>query len=70
MIYIHHIILDGTNWQTLTDPQGNVISKTSASIEAITEATRFVRPRVSAGDGTTSLAVVMSAYNETPGGGR
>jgi hypothetical protein len=47
---------DGTTWVTLTDPQGNAISKTSASIEAISEATRYVRPRVTAGDGTTNLA--------------
>ena len=47
---------DGVNYVVLTDPQGNNISKTSASIEAISEATRYVRPRVTAGDGTTSLA--------------
>lgn len=47
---------DGVNYVTLTDPQGNNISKTSASIEAISEATRYVRPRVTAGDGTTNLA--------------
>ncbi len=42
---------DGTNWVTLTDPQGNAISKTSAFIEQILEVTRYVRPRVSAGTG-------------------
>lgn len=47
---------DGVNYVALTDPQGNSISKTSASIEAISEATRYVRPRVTAGDGTTNLA--------------
>lgn len=52
---------DGTNWQTLTDPQGNVISKTAASIEAITEATRYVRPRVTAGDGTTAITAILFA---------
>ena len=50
---------DGTNWQTLTDPQGNVISKTAASIEAITEATRYIRPRVTAGDGTTAITATL-----------
>lgn len=50
---------DGTNWVSLTDPQGNAISKTSASIEAISEATRYVRPRVTAGDGTTSLTALL-----------
>lgn len=50
---------DGTNYVTLTDPQGNAISKTSAGIEQIEEITRYIRPLVSAGDGTTSLAVTM-----------
>ena len=46
---------DGTNYVTLTDPQGNAISKTAAAIEAVLELTRWVRPRVTAGDGTTAL---------------
>jgi hypothetical protein len=46
---------DGVNYVTLTDPQGNAISKTAAGIEAVLELTRFVRPRVTAGDGTTDL---------------
>jgi hypothetical protein len=48
---------DGTNYVTLTDPQGNAISKTSAGIEQVQEATRFIRPRVTAGDLDTSLSV-------------
>lgn len=52
---------DGTNWVVLTDPQGNTISKTAASIEAITEATRYVRPRVTAGDGTTAITAILFA---------
>lgn len=43
---------DGTNWQPLTDPQGNAISKTAASIEQIAELTRFVRVSTSGGTGT------------------
>ena len=46
---------DGTNYIILTDPQGNNITKTAASIEAVTELPRFIRPRVTAGDGTTNL---------------
>lgn len=46
---------NGTNWHLLTDPQGNDISKTAADLEAVTELTRYVRPRVTAGDGATSL---------------
>lgn len=44
---------DGTNWVTLTDPQGNAISKTSASIEQICELTRQVRVVSSGGTGTS-----------------
>lgn len=50
---------DGTNYVTLTDPQGNAISKTAAGIEAIEETTVYIRPRVSAGDGTTSLVATL-----------
>ena len=50
---------DGVTYAPLTDPQGNPISKTSASLEAISEATRYVRPRVSAGDGTTNLGAYL-----------
>ena len=52
---------DGTNWFALTDPQGNAITKTAAALEQITEITKFVRPIVTAGDGTTSLVATMYA---------
>lgn len=45
-----------TNYHLLTDPQGNDIVKTAADLEAVTELTRWVRPRVTAGDGTTNLS--------------
>ena len=50
---------DGTNYVSLTDPQGNAISKTAAGIEAVMELTRYIRPRVTAGDGTTSLVATL-----------
>jgi hypothetical protein len=50
---------DGVTYVTLTDPQGNAISKTGAAIEAVTEATRYVRPRVTGGDGTTSISAYL-----------
>lgn len=46
---------DGTNYVVLTDPQGNNISKTAAALEMVTEITRYVRPRVTNGDGSTVL---------------
>lgn len=50
---------NGTDWAVLTDPQGNDLLISSAKIEMITEATLYVRPLVSAGDGTTDLVVTM-----------
>lgn len=52
---------NGINYQSLTDPQGNAISKTTASIEMVAEHTRYIQPNITAGDGTTSLAVYMMA---------
>lgn len=51
--------IDGTNYFVLTDPQGNNISKTAAGLESVSEAVRYIRPKVTAGDGTTSLTCTM-----------
>jgi hypothetical protein len=56
---------DGVNFRTLNDPQGNPISMTAAGIKTILESVLHVRPRVTAGDGTTSLSVTMFA-RKTP----
>ena len=50
---------DGTNWFALTDPQGNAITKTAAGMELVVEAPVYIRPLVTAGDGTTSLTVKL-----------
>lgn len=50
---------DGTNYVTLTDPQGNALSFTSAGIEQIQELTRYIRPRVSAGTGVDVDVFIM-----------
>lgn len=50
---------DGTNYATLTDPQGNALSFTATGLEAVTELTRYIRPRITAGDGTTSLTAYL-----------
>lgn len=52
---------NGTTYATLTDPQGNALSFTAAGLEQITEIVRFIRPSVTAGDGTTSLTVTIAA---------
>ena len=48
---------DGTNYLTLTDPQGNALSKTAAAIEAIQESPRFLRPKVTSAGGSTSIDI-------------
>ncbi len=50
---------DGVNYSVLTDPQGNALDFTSSKIEAVIELTRFIKPQVTAGDGTTSLTVSL-----------
>lgn len=48
---------NGTVWAAMADPQGNTLTFTSAKIEQALELPRYVRPRVTAGDGTTNLTV-------------
>jgi hypothetical protein len=50
---------NGTNWNILTDPQGNALTFTTGRIEQVLELPRFIRPLVTAGDGTTNLTVSM-----------
>jgi hypothetical protein len=52
---------DGTNYATLNDPQGVALSKTAAGIFEISQIVKFIRPRVSAGDGTTNITVTLLA---------
>ena len=48
---------DGVNYRTLDDPFGNALSITAVGVKQLTEVTLYVRPRISAGDGTTSLTI-------------
>lgn len=50
--------INGTDFATLTDPQGNDLVISTAKIEAVTELVRYIRPRVT-GDGTTSLTISL-----------
>lgn len=47
--------MDGVTYHVLTDPQGNALDITTLKIETIMEVVRYIRPRITAGDGTTSL---------------
>lgn len=52
---------DNSNWFSLTDPQGNAISKTAAGMETVMETPRYTRVSVTAGDGSTSLTAILFA---------
>jgi hypothetical protein len=49
----------GTTYATLNDQSDNAISLTTAKNEQIVSNPELTRPRVSAGDGTTSLTAVI-----------
>lgn len=53
--------LTGTDYSPLTDPQANILDIVAADqlIEQILENPNAIRPRITAGDGTTNLIVVM-----------
>jgi len=51
---------DGTNYAPLTDPQGNTLDFNAVNrIEQVQEITRYLRPRVTAGDGGTNFTVTL-----------
>lgn len=48
---------DGINWTILRDPAGAALTFTTADLKEVLENTQYIRPVVTAGDGTTSLTV-------------
>jgi len=50
---------DGTNWEILTDIAGSAITLTAAGMRTITENPLYMRPNVTAGDGSTDLDVLV-----------
>lgn len=52
---------DGTVFVPLSDPRGNSLAINTAKIEQIEDCVYQTRPNVTAGDGTTSLTVVLFA---------
>jgi len=50
---------DGTNYASLTDPQGNALTFSSAKIEAVQELTNYLRPVTSGGAGSADLNVYL-----------
>src|SRR5574343_1417608 len=57
---------DGTNYATLKDHLGVALSLTAAGIYSVDQITRYLRPRISAGDGTTSLTVTALSRRVAP----
>src|SRR3990170_6811827 len=59
------IKIEGSNnnstWATLTDMSGVALVFTAAGIRMVQENVMFVRPVITAGDGTTSLNIVIVA---------
>lgn len=50
---------DGVNWSVLHDTQGNSLTASTSKLAVVAEATRYVKPVVTGGDGTTSLTVTI-----------
>lgn len=62
---------DGVNWATLNDATGVALVLTSTKlIRRTDDVPRYVRPLVTAGDGTTNLNVVCVGMAYMQGGGR
>lgn len=55
------VVLERDTGDTLNDPQGTPLSFTAAKTEGILENPASLRPRVTAGDGTTALTVEVIA---------
>lgn len=52
---------DGVTWGALTDPNGTAISLATATPMAVIGPNpTYIRPKVTAGDGTTALTVVVT----------
>lgn len=55
---------DTASYVALNDAQGNVLDITTEKHEQILEIPGHTRPRVTAGDGTTSLTVIVTARRQ------
>lgn len=53
-------------WIVLTDQNGVAMTYTAASLKQMTEAPLWVRPRVTAGDGSTNINVVLVVRRSQP----
>jgi hypothetical protein len=51
---------DGTTYFTLNDQANAAVTVSAAALKTIRDAPLFIRPRVTAGDGTTSITVTAA----------
>lgn len=49
----------GTTWNVLRDPFGTNVSASGGNLIQLTELAEYVRPEIVAGDGTTSITVIV-----------
>ncbi len=47
------------DWAALTDPQGNSLALNALKVEQICELTLWIRPKITAGNGSTSLGIYL-----------
>lgn len=57
---------DGAQYQTLRDPGSVALSFTAVGMKQVLEVSQLQRPRVTAGDGTTSLTFSVIARRQNP----
>ena len=55
---------NGVNWYTLNDQANLAVSFSAAGLKTVRDVPLYMRPRVSAGDGSTSVTVV-AAFQKT-----
>lgn len=51
---------DGSDWQSLRDPQGNAIAKTASYLGAILENPRYLRPNLTGSTGATVTVILVA----------
>ena len=56
---------DGTNYETLTDADGNALSFTGPGLKFVRESPHYLRPRI--GGGTGSVTVILVAATQSRG---
>lgn len=53
--------MNGTDWISLADEQGNVLTFTGGNGGLIMQNYRYIRPNITAGDATTAITVYVGA---------